>query len=106
VFEARLHALAALGDVERLNESLLLINPAKNLTRYRQTQFALAKGLDTRGAHENAEKLYHDVVASTISSRYKTLAQAYLQRPYQTPRPFKQKPGNQLQFACGDGKGG
>ncbi len=106
IFEARLHALAALGDVEQLNEVLLSIRPAENLIRYRQAQFALAKGLDTRGAHENAESLYDDVASSNIGLRYRVLAQAYLQQPYQTPRPFKPKPGDRLQFACGDGKGG
>jgi tetratricopeptide (TPR) repeat protein len=99
--EAYLYALAALGDSNRLKKMLIKLDPDEDQRRYWQTQFSLAKALDTQGAHGEAEGYYRSVMASSPGQPYQALASAYLQRPYQKPRLFKQNPVSRLQFACG-----
>ena len=100
LFEARLHAMAAQGDVEQLNIILAGLSTQVQ-PRYWQVQFALAKALDSSGAHEPAVNLYQKVLASAADDVYKKLARAYVQLPYQKPRSFDFESVGGMQFACG-----
>lgn len=100
LFEAQIHAMAALGDVEQLNIILAELSTQVQ-PRDWQVQFALARALDSSGAREPALNLYQKVLASAADSVYKKLARAYMQLPYQKPRLFDFESAGGMQFACG-----
>ena len=100
LFAAQLYALAAQGNAEQLQVMLMALDAKVDDYRYWQTQFSLAKALDTMGRHKKAAGLYQEIIESSLKPSYRQLARAYQQVPYQKPRLFKQRPEQVLQFAC------
>jgi len=101
LFAAQVYALAAQGNDRRLQSMLLAFDPKKNVQRYWQTQFSLAKAFDTLGLHDKAAGVYQAVMASDVAQPYRDLARSYRQLPYRKPSLYQSAPGEDLQFACG-----
>jgi len=99
-FEARLQALAMLGELDALTVML----DAEADTRQRSLiEFSLARALDVTMQREQAQALYAKVAQDGRSDVYVRLAENYAQQAYRAPRAYQAGKQPDMRFACDRG---